>query len=352
MEGIFREFENENGLRSYPFSAGCVLPDRNEFVIPDGVFVDASIYPVNSSGVVYLSKISEDGTFSISDSTGVIMTGTPSGNSVEFYDMSGLRRHSGTLVASSADALSDISGRGYDMEYLPENYAFVASCVFPVELGGVSSISVGGSDNVSGSVGFTNDKSDEVRVSSGTAGDGRKTIRFDVLPRPGNKEEGSIKRIVCVVDGQTPFRISKLSYNVVMLSLEGIDKASVCSAAHRENSLEMADTCECEQVPTSGYELPEAYDILEVYIPPDENGGNGGIQSGSENAFFLVSPNVTGYDNPISITLEDGVVSPRTDGIDVEINGTSAEIKDGELLDVVTSKGVVIQVPGLSGGAV
>jgi hypothetical protein len=55
--------------------------------------------------------------------------------------------------------------------------------------------------------------------------------------------------------------------------------------------------------------------------------------------------------NPLSITLEDGVVSPNVEGANVIINGNSAELEDDALVDKITSKGVVIQVPGLSGGA-
>lgn len=350
MEGIFREFEDENALRSYPFAAGCVPPADQNAYIDEGVFIDAAIYPVNPVGTVYLSGISESGVFSVSDDTGVIMSGTPSGNSVEFFDMSGMSRHVGTLVASSSDSLEEFAGRGYERSYSKENAAFATSCVFPVEIDGVTSLSVGSSSRSSGSISFENGPEDEVRVSSSDLGNGENSLRFDVLPRPGAEDGTSIKRIMCVVDGQTPFRISRLSYNVVMLKLFGIDKPSVCSAAHREDKFEMADTCECDQRVPSDAELPEAYEMAEVYIPPDESGEEGGIPEGAENAFFLVVPNVVGYDNPISITLEDGVVSPKTDDAEVVIDGNSAELADGEMTDTVTSKGVVIQVPGLSGG--
>lgn len=351
MEGIFRELENENSLRSYPFAAGCIPVDDENAKIGDGVFVDAAIYPVNPSGTVYLSGISESGVFSISDDTGVIMTGTASGDCVELFDSTGLSRHVGTLVASSKDALDEFAGRGYEREYSSVNTAFASSCVFPVIIDGVTSLSVGESSPVSGAICFSNWESDEVRVSSKTLGDGKSTLRFDVVPRPSPKEDGSIKRIVCVVDGKTPFRIAKSDYNVVMVGLHGIDKGSVCSAANRGSSLEMYDTCDCEGENTEVLDIPEAYEMLEVYIPPDETESEGGRPEGAENAFFLVAPNVTGYDNPISITLEDGAVSPNTDGAEVVVAGISASLAEGEDTDDVTSKSVVIQVPGLPGGS-
>lgn len=360
MEGIFREFENENAIRSYPFAAGCVPAESADAEIPAGVFVDAALYPVNPSGVLYLSGISESGVFSVSDETGVVMTGSASGKTVELYDGSTLRRHVGTLVASSEDALSEFAGRGSERSYSAETAAFASNCVFPVVVEGVVSVSVGGSGSAVGSVSFQNGRSDEVRVSSGMAGL-RKTLRFDVLPRPGASEGVSIRRIICVVDGQTPFRIQKLfnpkkpddyGYNTVVLKLEGIDRDAVCAAAHREGTLEMADTCECKPPLPKDEPIPEAYQLEEVFVPPDESGTEGGTPEGSENAFFLVVPNELGYGNPLSITLEDGAVLPDTDGVEFVVDGYSAELAEGALSDNVASKAVVIQVPGLSGGAI
>jgi hypothetical protein len=364
MDGIFAEFENENSLRSYPFAEGCVPPGNDDAVIPAGVFVDAAIYPVNPSGVVYLSEISETGVFRISDSSGVIMEGTAEGNKVEFFDLSGLGRHVGTLVSSSAESLSEFSGRGSTRKYSSSNTSFASSCVFPVVIDGVTSISVGESSKTAGSAGFSNSKSDDIRVSSATK-DGLKTLRFDVLPRPGVKESESIRRIICVVDGQTPFRIKKLTYvggdgsenivyNTIVLSLENLDMDTVCSSVHRENHFEMSDTCKCEKDPLPEEDsLPDFYQLEEVFIPPDEETGQpeGGIPEGADNAFYIVVPNIMGEGrNPISITLEDGVVSPKTEDLKVVVQGDTADLAEGEMLDDVTSKGVVIQVPGLSGG--
>ena len=353
MDGIFAEFENENALRSYPFAEGCVPTGEEDSEIPSDVFVDAAIYPVNPSGAVYLSGISETGVFSISDGTGVIMEGTANGRNVEFYDLSGLGRHVGTLVASSAEALSEFAGRGSRREYSQENAAFAAGCVFPVVIDGVTSMSVMESVKTAGVVAFSNSKSDDIRVSS-TTKDGLKTLRFDVLPRPGSKDSGSIRRIICVVDGQTPFRIDRISYNTIRLYLLNMDRDGVCASVRRENHFEMADTCKCEKDPLPDEEsLPEHYHLEEVFIPPDEEDGRpeGGIPEGADNAFYIVVPNVMGEGrNPLSITLEDGAVSPRTEDLKVVVQGDSADLAEGEMLDEMTSKGVVIQVPGLSGG--
>ena len=357
MEGIFLEFENENALRFYPFAAGCSpVESGSDTAMPPGIFIDAALYPVNPSGALYLSSISEDGIYVISDMNGVVMTGKAFGNIVKLFDVSDFSRRCGTLVALSADILAEFSGRGVAREYSASETTFAASCVFPVVIDGVTSLSVGDSDKVAGHLKFANGASDDIRVSSGTTADGRKTLRFDVLPRIVAQDETSIRRIICVVDGQTPFRISRAQgmYNTVMLTLDNIDKEAVCAAAHRENSFEMADTCGCDgpcrpDMPTKVV-VPYVYQIVEVFIPPDENGSQGGLPDGADNAFYIVVPNLVGYANPISITLEDGVVSPKTTNPDVVIDGNDAELADGAMLDSVTSKGVVLQVPGLLGG--
>ena len=362
MEGIFLEFENENALRSYPFASGCLPTDNVDFVIPVDVFVDAALYPINPSGTLYLSSVSEDGVFSISDSTGVIMTGSANGNLVELYDLSPFMRHVGTLVAASNEALSEFAGRGILREYDSSETAFASSCVFPVAIDGVISISVGDSGSATGNVSFSNGDSDDVRVSSGIREDGRRTLRFDVLPRPSVPDDLSIRRIICVVDGQTPFRIerSAFQYNTIVLTMQGegvnIDKEDVCAAAHRENSFEMSDTCgcdgKCEQDIPSKDPLPYTYQRMEVFIPPDPDEANEGIEEGADNAFYLAVPNLAGYSNPISITMEDGIISPKTDDLEIVEKGDSVELAEGEMLDSVTSKGIIIQVPGLSGGAI
>lgn len=353
MESLFREFDNENALRSYPFAAGCALPYEGDNAIPAEVFVDAVLYPVNPVGILYLSSVSKDGVFSVSDDSGVIMTGTASGASVEFYDKSDAPRHVGTLMASSELALSEFMNSGAERSYTREETAFASSCVFPVVVDGVTSLSVGGTGKVRGDgLKFTNGNQDAVRVSSRHLGPGRKTLRFDVLPYPDPPDMKSIRRITCVVDGKTPFRISRPEgdgspYNVIALSLAGIDKEVVCAAAHRENAYEMSDTCGCEKDIPSGKSIGDTYQVMSVDIPPNEAAGR---PYGAYNAFFLVVPNTPEYANPLSLTLEDGAIIPKIEDPEVVVDGLSAELAEGEMRDDTSSKAVVLQVPGLSGG--
>lgn len=343
MEGLFPEYENENSLRGYPFASGCSLVSEDGREIPADVFVDACLYPINPSGTLYMSGVSAEGVISVSDDSGVVMTGSVgSSREVEMYVVSGIRRHVGTLVAKSADGLSAFAFQGVDMAFSREASAFASSCVFPVVVDGVVSLDVGGIGQKAMVVGFSNDDDDEVRVSKGAV-NGHDTIRFDVIPRFATPDMDSIRQIRCVVDGNTPFRIQKMSDNTVMLYLDGIDKESVCAGAHRENAYEMADTCGCEKHAGNSREIP--YIRQEVVID---------IPYRADSAFYLVTPNMPGYGNPISITLKDGVSIPKTTGLKVVEDNTNNGyiVPESELLDDSTSKGVVIQVPGLSGGEI
>ena len=368
MNGVFLEFENENALRAYPFAAGGSPIDDLDRSIPTDLFVDAALYPVNPQGTLYLAAILEDGTFTVADNTGVIMTGTATGNIVELYDTTPFERHVGTIVALSASALADFAGRGVARAYSREETAFAASCVFPVIIDGVVSVAIPNTGITTGDVKFSNGPDDAIRVSSGMIG-ANKSLRFDILPRPAVPDESFIKRVICVVDGQTPFRIHKEYatessdssshdgyglYNTVILTLDQIDKETVCAAAHREDAYEMADTCECDPPPMPKEDsLPEFYQLEEVFIPPDPDGTEGGVPEGADNAFYLVVPNVLGDGgNPLSITLEDGVAQPRIDPPEANVDGFDVSLADDALIDAVTSKGVVIQVPGLAGGTI
>jgi hypothetical protein len=342
MNKLFPEFENENALRWYPFASGCTGADTSGSRIGTGVLVDAALYQVNPNGALYLSRIGADGVVSISDAASVVMTATAvrGASTLEFYDASDLHRHVGTLVASSPDALSSLVNVYEDRVFRREETTFASSCVFPVVNDGVLSVDVGRTGAADGTVRFLNGPTDVVRVS---AGDGSK-LRFDVIPRPREVQLDSIKHVYCIVDGKTPFRIMKLPFgdrpsglgNTVAVYLDNIDRQDVCADAHREDSLETRDTCGCQDDPGGcrpdvdpPVDIPDAYQVEVVDIP-----------NGADGAFYLAVPNMAGYDNPLSLTLNDDVSQPS-----VQVVGGDGSA--GISITGTTSKGVVLQVPGL-----
>jgi hypothetical protein len=344
MNKLFTEFENENELRTYPFASGCTVKDRKGVEIGVGVLVDAALYPVNPSGDLYLSRIGADGTVSISDDRGVVMTASAEGGtSLEFYDTSDLHRHVGTVVASSEEAMSGLVSVNEDRVFRSENSRFASSCVFPVINDGVTSVNVGDTGAADGDIVFANAPDDQVRVSTDETGT---KLRFDVIPRPYYEILKSIKHVYCIVDGKTPFRIMKLPHggdpsipgNTIAVYLDNIDRQDICADAHREDEIQAMDTCtECGgdvpcPEPPSPEDIPHVYQAEVVDIP-----------NGADGAFYLAVPNMVGYDNPLSITMQDGMLVPNEE---VEVQDGEADI--GDLVNRITSKGVVLQVPGLA----
>jgi len=340
MNKLFAEFENENALRNYPFASGCTTKDTKGVQIGTGVLIDAVLYPINPTGNLYLSKIAIDGTVSISDSTKVVMTAKMKhGSSVlEFYDTSSFRRHVGTLIASSTDALAILANTYEPRTFRASETTFAASCVFPVINDGVLSLDINGTGALDGNIPFANSSEDVVRVSTNEAGD---KLRFDVLPKPRLVQLDSIQHIYCIVDGKTPFRIQKLSPNTIVLYLDNLDRQDICADAHREDALETKDTCGCDDSSSPctpdvdpPVDIPEVYQTEVVDIPNSTDG-----------AFYLTVPNMTGYDNPLSITMKDGITIPIRD---IEITSDVDADNIDALTNSTTSKGIVIQVPGLA----
>ena len=100
----------------------------------------------------------------------------------------------------------------------------------------------------------------------------------------------------------------------------------------------MTDTCDCSSSP----EDPDPVDIPEVYQEEVVD-----IPNGADSAFHLAVPNFTGYDNPLSLMLSDGVNLPNTE-IEVTTDPTGRKEGGDSLLEDTTSKGSILQVPGLA----
>lgn len=345
MQKLFTEFENENALRTYPFASGCTVTDTKGDTIGIGTLIDAALYPLNPNGPLYISKIGKDGVVSISDSDSVVMTATleDGAYSLEFYDTTVMHRHSGTLIAKSAEALSTLVNVYTDRVFTAASTAFSSSCVFPIVNDGVISVDVSSTGPEDGEIRFTNGNRDVIRISTDSYGS---KLRFDVIPVPKEVNLSSIQHIYCIVDGKTPFRIMKIPFadeesgngNTIAVYLDNIDRQSICGNAHREESLETKDNCDCDESSSPCKpEIDPPEDIPAVYQTEVVD-----IPNGAYSAFYLASPNMTGYDNPISITLIDSAPEPITE-IPVDANSDNIELLKNKL----KSKGVVIQIPGL-----
>lgn len=358
MSTLFREYENENRLRTYPFASGCTVEDTKGVPIGVGVFVDAVLYPVNATGDIYLSKVTKEGVVEISDENGVIMTGTQAGSVIELYDKSVLSRHAGTLVGASEEALDSLIRGGKDRKFKIEATRFASSAVFQVTNDGVLSVAVEDLSPKSGDIIFENKADDQVRVSVTENDIGGYDLRFDVVPQVAPFTLTSIRQVYCFVDGKTPFRIEKMPFglegtkgNTVDVYLDNITRQDICDNANRTSALEEYDTCndcrdssdspcdpceetcakKCHVEPTPPVVIPAFYQAEYVDIPSE-----------GYNAFFLAVPSLMAYENPLSLTLQDGVINPKLE-VEVDKDGNNENIME----DTLSSKGVTLQIPGM-----
>lgn len=358
MSFINPEFENVNSQRGYPFAEGCSQTSEEGMQIGAGAIIDAMLYPVSPSGCLWLSGISGDGVLSVSDDTGVIMQGECEGDRAEMHDMTPLGRHCGTILASSEEAMRAFAFSGMASTFRKEASLFSSSCVCPIPSSGVTSVTLGvsreeGNDiRFGGDFSFSNGPSDEVRVSVYSSG-GEPSIVFDVIPSVAAESYRPIKEIYCVADGSTPFRIIPYGFSgapytdgfdSVCVYLDGIDRESVCSAAHREQGFETADACGCEgcsgsqsSSSGSGSSEPAVFQCVAVRMSADPG----------TSSFSLVAPDFTGYSNPVSVSISEGKVLPKSGGLEYTVENMSATAGTGITDDSVSDNAVSIQVPGI-----
>jgi hypothetical protein len=340
---IFTEFENENRYRNYPFAehVTCSNVDKTATLSND-IFIDAALYPLNSKGNVYLSEINNENlTLTISDESGIIATGNIDFNStkIEFYDTTHIHRHVGVLVYNPKYLAGKIAGVLAYGSFGVDDLAFASSVVCPVKNDGVLSLGINNS-LVVGDVKFESPSGAGLHVVSEPLSEGKTSIRFDAIPAYSEVSIFSIKKIIFVTTGTTPFRVTRYytepdNDNTVVLTLDKISRDIICSGVHRENNYEIADVCE-DPIPPGEYTpRPEIDEVLE--LTPKFNCIN-----------IVAADNVPmGYENPVSITF------------DSESSKSSGSISNSEIIsssdvnDVLSAdkdkEGLKIEIPGLNG---
>jgi hypothetical protein len=340
---IFTEFENENRMRSYPFAEHATLVDvKGKIKLPDDIFVDAMIYPLNPIGTIYISSIDNTtGVLSISDNTGIIAVGNilTDSEEINLYSTSPIRRHAGVIIYNKQYLNGLIFGMLPNAKFNASGLPLAASTVCPIVNNDVLSIVLDG-NYMYGDIKFNNPNTTGINVVTHNNGDGTSTIRFDAIPTYGDVEIFSIKKIYCITAGTTPFNISKYPYenNTMLLTLsEGRD--TICNGVHQETSYMVRDVCEDPIEPGS-------------YNPRPEN-NNELIFPVEHNCFNIVTDDIIlGYENPISITFDDTILpSPIISNFDASDNLVdSQDVLDTISLQSRGTKGLKIEIPGLNGG--
>ena len=137
-ETVLQEWRDSNRSRVFPFAEDLTLTSKEHLRLRDDTFLDGIFYPINMTGVLFLSRLSlTDSVLTISDSvtgevkgTGAIVSGA---EAIRFYD--GLNRHIGILVKGPAFDLL-IGDNTFDVGAT----AFAPACVFARNQIGVRSI--------------------------------------------------------------------------------------------------------------------------------------------------------------------------------------------------------------------
>lgn len=333
MRTVFPEFENENQLRRYPFAANSVFADTDGAEIDTTDFLDASIYLSNPAGVPRLTAIDYDAqTIEVSDDNGLRATGVL-GRNIKLYDTS-TGSPCGSIVAS-------VGFRGSSRREFTELY-FAAGCIIPVNPPGVTGIRIG-DQILTGDIVFTSGSHITPRLS---VSGGEATLSFKVTPSTVTSGVSGIRKVYFYEAVGSLFSISPYEWDgdktySVQMHLRGITRDDICNAAHREDLLDIYDTCREEKCicAYNGTIHPSEESVF-LELDLAENGAN---------AFSVVAPNPSeGVYNPLNVQLVDGTGSVASLSFDPDMSQDAAENELRKLYSLdATTHSVKIQIPGL-----
>lgn len=186
---LYQEWRHANDATKYPFSDRATLTNAAGKVIPEGLFLDAALYPVGAAAGLFLSQVDithseatiwvgltsnrlmASGTFSLLDNDGKITLTDANG------------RPAGLLV-SEAQRLAVLASWGVGShEFTRIQTEFAATVHFPVPAKGVSGIRIGATGPIlTGDVWIVG--SNGVVLRPDTGNEGERIMRLDVVGDP------------------------------------------------------------------------------------------------------------------------------------------------------------------------
>lgn len=337
MTTLFPEFENQNQLRRYPFAAGSVFFDTDGVALDTSAFVDAVVYPTNPQGNVRLSAIDyTQGIVEISDDSGVLATGQL-GQYIKLYTVDD-HIPCGSLVAN-VDFVGN-NRREFEQLY------FAAACVIPVNPSGVTGLRING-QILTGDITFLT--GDHIwpllstEISEGVVT--KATLSFKITPSTVSNSARGITKVYFYETKGTLFSISPYESDAdqiysVQMQLRGLYRDDICNAAHREDILDIYDTCEEEKCICSyeGNVIPASEDSLYTFD----------VVTSGKNAFSLVVPNTPIGVNPLNVQMYDSAGAAPSIIFSPSMTQEEAEAELTKLYNMDTSAhGLRIQIPGL-----
>lgn len=344
MNGIYAGWESLNAGRRYPFSESCAMLDSKGVPLDDGVFSDASVYPVvygelpdgiEPPGLVLMDPPSGEVRLSFN---GGELVGRCSAESRTIDLEDGDGRPCGCLVTGPgwASEFGSMRARRFSGAFL------APSAFMPVSIPWVA-----GFEDPSGArtsrmdVSFVGDGSIRPRLSDGPDGT---VLSFDATYDRDEPFGGVVRQLVVACVGDTLFDVSvdqAMPDGTAYVSTPVMDREDVCWHAHAEDSVSVVvDTCESTETCRSD-PIPEKDESVELC--PSESG---------DITLTTYVHMTDGPKNPLKI---DPVMGRGVQNTMRSSEGMSIEELQNEA-SVLTSRagstgnGIVIGFPGLSGG--
>lgn len=272
-----QEWRNFNRNRDYPFSAGVSRVPDTGIQIPEDAFIDAVFYPINLSGVLYLSRIDRaEGILEISDDESVKGTGQI-GTTDTVYFVDDQSRPVGTIVLGPGfDNLSSVTISAV------EATRFSAGCVFPQNQVGVRALKLPDGTLVTGDITIAGEDGIEVVT---TVEDGKTVIRFQAV---------GVQSTDDCIDLPPPCRCLKIKQtedSTLTLSQSEGTAGVVLQLGAR---LELEDVCPEKNIPDEDGNLPLSHgDFCEEEPPqpspePPDPGFEGECPTSHNGRYFII----------------------------------------------------------------
>lgn len=325
---FYAEFENENSFRSFPFAEGSVMEDTNGNALDTSMFVDAMLYPTKPNGRVRLTAIDfEAGTLEVSDDDGVIGVGSLG----EVIEVVSDGRHIGTIIARNIQSTASLR-REFNYLY------FASACVFDFNPAGVTGIKIG-NEVLTGKIVF--DPSSTI-VPELIQKNDEYYFDLNVISATGSTDTPSIRTIVVMRSRGSILDVEQLNTNSIEVNMGEVSRSNICANAHREDSINIYDTCLGQDNPPSPVNPVPAV-ANEFWVIP--------VGSVTDQAFNIVAPNLLAdaIVNPVNVQMVQGTSQPNLPSFTRNMTEAEAEIEMKKLTSSnVIGNGIVLQVPGLT----
>lgn len=305
---LMQEYGNQNRQRKFPFDDAATLLDTTGAALPVDFIIDASIYPIDVTGPVYVAELDPgNNRISFADGSGKIFAAAvyaQGAATADVIESGGYERKLGVIVLGAG--ISDVFRGESVRKFTAAGTRLCPTACVPVQQAGVRGLVLPDGTLLTGAVTITGQ--DGVWVTSRVAG-GVSLLRFDVVgvvpaSRPDCTSDGPpICTIIVERVSTSPIMVSSygsVGQDGVALTLRGMSLDEMCAAAQGTYRRDESDPCG-PPVPPDPDPDPVTTATLTFSVCAHET-----------NAFSIVAPSTPAYVNPISIRAANGVAAPQS----------------------------------------